>query len=126
MAIQSHPAFPFIETGTTLDYAQRGCYADDPNFVGTADEWIFKIDGCDGMILCQSAEDALLMAEEALFSSEGELVEEKESKAIAAGDIRLAMTLAEGRGYWAGKNEATRQMKELLAPALVQLKIAIS
>lgn len=123
MGIQSHPAIPFIEVGTTLDYAQRHGYAEDPDFCGTADEWVFKIDGCHGMFLFQSAADALMEAEAKLFTEGSELVKEKVASALASGDTSVAMALVERRGYWAGKIDATRQMQELLAPAVAQLNL---
>lgn len=124
MGIQSHPVIPFIEVGTSLDYAQRHGYADDADFHGTENEWVFKIAGCNGMMMFQSAADALLAAEETLFSEETELVTEKVSNALASGDTSLALALVERRGYWAGKADMTRHMKELLTPAFAQLNLA--
>lgn len=120
--IRCHPSIPFIEVGTTLDFARRGGYADDPAFTGTADEWTFLLAGESGNVICWSEAEALQEAEEQLFVAEGDLVGEQIRRALESGDVELALTLAERRGYWHGALAERDRICGVLEPLIEKLK----
>lgn len=124
MAITIHPIFPFIEIGTTLDFAIRGGYHAHPDFFGQEDEWEFRIGGASCPFICNSAVDAMESAEEHLFDFDMDFAEMKLAEAIAQGNVTLALAISERKGFWSGKKEAREEMKQFLLPALKVLETA--
>lgn len=66
MAIQQHPSLPFIEIGTSVDFAKRHGWDKDAEWSGSDDEWMYAIDGHPGSVTSWDANSARESAEEDL------------------------------------------------------------
>jgi len=92
--------------------------ADRQNYKRREDEWVYTLDGLPGFAAHRSETDAILAAEKELFQQHGKIAQKQLDKALEENDIKLALALAERRGYWLGITDQRRQVSAIVNGAL--------
>lgn len=77
------------------------------------DEWCYAIDGIVGRGTYQTENEAITAAEHAVFSEHGDFAKAALESALQSNDFKVAIFLAEGRGYWRGVADAHKNMANL-------------
>lgn len=119
-SIKKHPLFPFIEIGRTVDFA-KAAECEHPEFI-CSDDWSFQIEKLSGLGTYRSESAAISASEKTLFSNYGHLVDGYLKEAIESKNLELALSLAERRGYWLGKDKRQQEIAGIINSALSILK----
>lgn len=111
-SIETHCDFPFVRAGLAhdLDPATKELKLAEP------DDWWLEIDGKLQLGVYKSKDAALAEVESLLFAdwNLGDLIPAQIQKAVTAGDIQLALRLAEGKGRALGFAHAYKAISDAL------------
>lgn len=118
-SIESHDDFPFVRAGLAhdLDPATKELSLAEP------DDWWLEIDGKLQLGVYKSKSAALAEVESLLFAdwNLADLIPAQIQKAVAAGDVQLALRLAEGKGRAIGVAHAYKAFSEALSISFAAL-----
>jgi hypothetical protein len=121
-SINKHPRFPFIDIGRTVDYAKQAGEYHHPDFIGSEDDWSFQIEKLSGLGTYRSESEAISASEKALFANYSHLADKYLEEAIESKNLELALSLAERRGFWQGRDQRQREIAVIVNDALSILK----
>lgn len=100
---------PSFDSPTVWEHGESLSGHEEINNSHQSDEWCYAIDGIVGRGSYQTESEAIIASERALFSEHGDFALAALESALQANDFKIAIFLAEGRGYWRGLADARKK-----------------
>lgn len=100
---------PSFDSPTAWEHGKSLSDNEEINDSIHSNEWCYAIDGIVGRGSYQTESEAITAAEHALFSEHGDFAQAALESALQANDFKIAIFLAEGRGYWRGLADARKK-----------------
>lgn len=124
----THPIFPYItlrkysaeelrlpsfDSPTVWEHGESLSGPEEINDSIHSDEWCYAIDGIVGRGSYQTQSEAITAAERALFREYEDFAQTALESALQDNDFKIAIFLADGRGYWRGVADTHKRMANL-------------
>lgn len=100
---------PSFDSPTVWEHGKSLSGHEEINDSIHTDEWCYAIDGIVGRGSYQTESEAITASERALFSEHGDFAQTALESALQDNDFKIAIFLAEGRGYWRGLADARKK-----------------